>query len=662
MSTVMNEAIVRDDRRRGPGQGPRRRARLPRHPVRGAAGREAAVPAAGARRCRGTACSTRRTRARWRPQLASPLEKMLGAPPPQLGRGAVPHAQRHDARARRRASRPVMFWIHGGAFVNGAGSTPDLRRHAVRRSTATSWSSPSTTGSARSASCTSTRSSAPSFAGSGNAGILDQVAALEWVRDNIEAFGGNPDDVTIFGESAGGMSVGTLLGHARRRGSLPPGDRAVGLAVVRVAGPTRDHDRAASVLELAGITTVEELEAVPAETDPRRPRASSWPRGARLDLPFQPVVDGNVLPDLPLKHDRVRRDRQRPDDDRHHRRRDDAVPRARSSASASSTARRSTGRCSGSSATGPTRSSAAYTENRADGTAGDVLTAISTDRVFRIPAIRLAEAQAGQGRPDVHVPVHVGDAGDGRQAEELPRARAAVHVGRARPARALACSPATVPSARRSPTRCTRRGSRSPAPATPAGPPTTSTAARPSASTPRPRSLDDPMGDERALWDGVLAHRRLDARHGDQRAETSRRYWMTEPPSTARAWPTTKLAASEQSQTIAAAISSGRPSRRIGTALRIIFSIFSSPPMKPSSIGVRVLPGHTQLMRMPCAAYSSALARVSPTTPCLLATYAGQPGEADEPGAGRDVDDRAAALAEHHRDLGLAGSRRRCRG
>ena len=65
----------------------------------------------------------------------------------------------------------------------------------------------------------------PAFAGSGANGIRDQIAALAWVRDNIAGFGGDPGNVTIFGESAGGMSVGTLLGSPAAAGPVPPGHR-----------------------------------------------------------------------------------------------------------------------------------------------------------------------------------------------------------------------------------------------------------------------------------------------------------------------------------------------------------------------------------------------------------------------------------------------------
>ena len=106
-------------------------------------------------------------------------------------------------------SRPVMVWIHGGAFTGGSGSTPMYDGTSFARDGVVYVS-------------INYRLHALGFlyldelfegaSSTGNLGILDQVRALEWVRDNIAAFGGDPSNVTIFGESAGGMSVGTLMG------------------------------------------------------------------------------------------------------------------------------------------------------------------------------------------------------------------------------------------------------------------------------------------------------------------------------------------------------------------------------------------------------------------------------------------------------------------
>ena len=115
------------------------------------------------------------------------------------------------------ARRPVMVWIHGGGFTIGAGSQEIYngsvlaRRGDVVIVTINYRLGP--LGFLRLNDVTNGR-----IPSSGNEGLLDQIAALQWVRDNIAEFGGDPDNVTIFGESAGGMSVGALLAMPSARG------------------------------------------------------------------------------------------------------------------------------------------------------------------------------------------------------------------------------------------------------------------------------------------------------------------------------------------------------------------------------------------------------------------------------------------------------------
>ena len=111
-----------------------------------------------------------------------------------------------------------MVWIHGGGFMMGSGSSAMYDGASFARRGDVVFVSLNyrlaELGFSQLAHLDE------SYAGSGNCGILDQVAALEWVRDNISAFGGDPGNVTIFGESAGGMSVGHSAGHARPRPGL----------------------------------------------------------------------------------------------------------------------------------------------------------------------------------------------------------------------------------------------------------------------------------------------------------------------------------------------------------------------------------------------------------------------------------------------------------
>jgi para-nitrobenzyl esterase len=108
------------------------------------------------------------------------------------------------------ASLPVMFWIHGGGFVNG-GSSPAVYdgSHFAKRGVIFVSLNHRLGRFGFFAHPALTRESPNEPLG--NYGYLDQIAALRWVKDNVAAFGGDPGNVTIFGESAGGGSVNTLV-------------------------------------------------------------------------------------------------------------------------------------------------------------------------------------------------------------------------------------------------------------------------------------------------------------------------------------------------------------------------------------------------------------------------------------------------------------------
>jgi para-nitrobenzyl esterase len=136
-----------------------------------------------------------------------------------------------------------------------------------------------------------------------NRGLLDQVAALEWVRGNIRAFGGDPGRVTIFGQSAGGGSVAALLAMDRTAGlfrraivqSMPGTFFSPELAADIAAACAAEIGLRPTVADLAGVAP-RELSAVGDTVGAKANRwAGRWGRPAHRSIPFSPVVDGEVL-------------------------------------------------------------------------------------------------------------------------------------------------------------------------------------------------------------------------------------------------------------------------------------------------------------------------------------------------------------------------------
>jgi len=197
--------------------------------------------------------------------------------------------------------RPVMVWIHGGAFVMGAGSSPMYSGRAlVQRGNVVVVTLNYRLGALGFLPLASLR---PDLDFATNLGLRDQLAALAWVRDNIAAFGGDPGNVTIFGESAGAMSVGTLLGCPGAAGLFHKAIAQSG-AAHNCSSPARAAQVAQTFLEELGIP-VEAAErlrnvGVPALLAAQA-RASMRLGVAHGTLPWQPWVDGDLLPEPPLR-------------------------------------------------------------------------------------------------------------------------------------------------------------------------------------------------------------------------------------------------------------------------------------------------------------------------------------------------------------------------
>jgi para-nitrobenzyl esterase len=208
-----------------------------------------------------------------------------------------------------RHRRPVMVWLHGGGFGFGSGDSGwcdgtnlvhkndvvvvslnhrlNIFGHLYLAEIA-----------------------GPDFADSGNVGVLDIVAALEWVHDNIAAFGGDPGNVTIFGESGGGSKVNVLMAMPAAHGLFHKAIQMSGPGT-KMLSSTEATDAAMKALMALGISVgqVDRLQQVPANLlvqtlntvlqNANLSLDDTWRQGKWYHM-FDPVVDGRSLPQHPF--------------------------------------------------------------------------------------------------------------------------------------------------------------------------------------------------------------------------------------------------------------------------------------------------------------------------------------------------------------------------
>lgn len=202
--------------------------------------------------------------------------------------------------AQRENPLPVMLWLHGGSFYMGAGSQDIYHgRHLAasgRAIVVTLNYRLGALGFLRLADITD-------IPATGNEGLLDQIAALSWVRSNIAAFGGDPERITLFGESAGAMSISALL-------AVPHCDGLFQRAIIQSGHPgaLQSTERANDAAEAFLAHLLRESGKAPREASTRELLKAQQALLAdeRLEqswgqLPFKPVLDGQLLREKPAQ-------------------------------------------------------------------------------------------------------------------------------------------------------------------------------------------------------------------------------------------------------------------------------------------------------------------------------------------------------------------------
>jgi para-nitrobenzyl esterase len=193
------------------------------------------------------------------------------------------------ASAKAKSKLPVMFWIHGGAFSSGSASEPRYNGDFLPLKGVVLVTINYRLGVYGFLATTELVKEGDGRAG--NYALMDMIAALEWVKNNISKLGGDPANVTIFGESAGSTAVSTLMASPMAQNLFAKGigESGSGLIASLGRGPLSDAEKAGDAwMEQAGATSLKGLRAMPADEVLKA-------AGKMGITAFAPVIDGKVL-------------------------------------------------------------------------------------------------------------------------------------------------------------------------------------------------------------------------------------------------------------------------------------------------------------------------------------------------------------------------------
>lgn len=307
------------------------------------------------------------------------------------------------------AARPVLVWIHGGAFLTGSNAMPNYSGETFARNGDLVVVN------------INYRLGPLGFLrfgtddGAANVWLTDQLAALRWVYDNIAAFGGDPGSITVAGQSAGALSAAALAGHPDAR---PLIRRAVLQSVplrMPMATPAEALARTEAFLDLVGVKDADELRGVPwtrliEATVELLVTGTEWGNWA---VPFLPELDDATMPEQPMDGllEGLGADL---DVLIGWTREEAAFSFALNPLYASTTKEQVLRRARNSFGDGAEEAYAAYAAARPGARPIDVLVDLTTDEGFRTPILEFAEARAELGRPvwayefDFQTPAHDG--------------------------------------------------------------------------------------------------------------------------------------------------------------------------------------------------------------------------------------------------------------